>query len=304
VTLLGGSEIAIAHEFRTPPYGGSNQFLLALRKELCGRGLDVGTTIGKRTRACLLHAVAFDDERVRRRLPDGCRVVHRVDGPLARYRGFDDGTDARIAAVNAELANATILQSRYSAEAHRELGIELREPVIVPNAVDPEIFHPAPTARQPAPIFRLIATSWSDNPNKGASTLEWLDEHLAPQEFELTFVGRTASRFRRITTIPAVDSRRLAELLREHDGYLAASRNDPCSNALLEALACGLPAAYLDSGGHPELVGDGGLPFERDEELPTVLERLRDEHATLRERIAVPSLSNVADAYLQAMELA
>ena len=36
----------------------------------------------------------------------------------------------------------------------------------------------------------------------------------------------------------------LAELLRAHDVYLAPSRDDPCSNALLEALACGLPAAY------------------------------------------------------------
>ncbi len=59
--------------------------------------------------------------------------------------------------------------------------------------------------------------------------------------------------------------------------YIAPSRDDPCSNALLEALACGLPAAFLASGGHPELVGDGGLPFEADEELPDVLDRLVEE---------------------------
>ena len=50
-------------------------------------------------------------------------MVHRVDGPIGAYRGFDDGTDARIAAINAELANATVLQSRYSLEKHAELGI-------------------------------------------------------------------------------------------------------------------------------------------------------------------------------------
>ena len=62
-------------------------------------------------------------------------MVHRVDGPVGVYRGFDDGTDRRIAAVNRKLANATILQSHYSLEKHRELGLELRDPVVIRNAV-------------------------------------------------------------------------------------------------------------------------------------------------------------------------
>jgi glycosyltransferase involved in cell wall biosynthesis len=302
--MLRANEIAIAHEFHRPPYGGSNQFLLALRKELRGRRLDVGTRLGGRTRACVLHAAAFDVERVRRRLPSECRVVHRVDGPLARYRGFDDGTDARVAEINAELAHVTILQSQYSLDAHRELGIELRNPVVVSNAVDPEIFHPPLSVRAPSARLKLIATSWSDNRLKGTETLEWLDENLDWNRYELTFAGRTTSEFRHIRALSALDSVRLAELLRQHDAYVAPSRNDPCSNALLEALACGLPAVYLASGGHPELVRGGGLPFERDEELPAVLERLREEHATLREHIVVPQLTDVADSYLQAMGIA
>ena len=59
--------------------------------------------------------------------------------------------------------------------------------------------------------------------------------------------------------------------------YLAASRDDPCSNALLEALACGLPAVFLRSGGHPELVGEAGLGFDEAEELPPLLDRLVGE---------------------------
>ena len=70
-------------------------------------------------------------------------MVHRVDGPIGVYRGFDDGTDARIVAVNRELADATVLQSRFSLEKHRELGPRPREPVVIPNAVDPAIFYPA-----------------------------------------------------------------------------------------------------------------------------------------------------------------
>ena len=94
--------------------------------------------------------------------------------------------------INAELADATIVQSRYSLDAHRALGIELRRPHLVANTVDPAIFHPPPT-REPigGRRVRVIATSWSDNPNKGADVLAWLDANLDHERFELTFAGRT-----------------------------------------------------------------------------------------------------------------
>ena len=173
-------------------------------------------------------------------------MVHRVDGPIGVYRGFDDGTDDLIAELNAELADATILQSRFSLEKHVELGFALREPVVIPNAVDPAIFHP-PAGREPLEgrRVRVIATSWSDNPRKGGATLGWLDRNLDHARFELTFAGRRAGDVRaRPRRRPTRLARRSPTLMRTQDAYLAPSYDDPCSNALLEALACGLPAAY------------------------------------------------------------
>ena len=147
----------------------------------------------------------------------------------------------------------------------------------------------------------MIATSWSDNPRKGAHALSWLDEQLDLDRFELTFVGQTSLRFRRIRAIGPIASEPLADLLRAHDVYLAASRDDPCSNALLEALACGLPAAFLRSGGHPELVGDGGIGFDEPEEVPGVLARLMEELEARRAAIRVPALTDVADRYVEVL---
>jgi glycosyltransferase involved in cell wall biosynthesis len=228
--------------------------------------------------------------------------VHRVDGPIGVYRGFDDGTDARIAELNRVFAHATVFQSRYSLERHAELGYRLADPVVIPNAVDPTIFHPPGSrATLDGRRVRVVATSWSDNPRKGSETLRWLDRHLDADRYELTFAGRTAQRFDRIRAVGAIDSHALAELLRAHDVYLAASRDDPCSNALLEALASGLPAVFRDSGGHPELVGDGGLPFREDEELPEVLDRLVEEIEARRAAISVPAITDVANRYLQVL---
>ena len=79
--------------------------------------------------------------------------------------------------------------------------------------------------------------------------------------------------------------------------------NDPCSNALLEALASGLPVVFRASGGHPELVGDAGISFERPEEIPAALERLVAELAERRAAIRIAPLSEVADRYLEVLGL-
>jgi glycosyltransferase involved in cell wall biosynthesis len=272
-------------------------------REFEGRGLAVeANRLSGRTPACLYNSFNFDFRRLRRFAREGVRMVHRVDGPIGVYRGFDDGTDARILEINRGFADATVVQSRYSLEKHRELGLELREPVLIPNAPDPEIFHPPlERASLDGRRVRVIATSWSDNPRKGADVLEWLDQHLDPERFELTFVGQTQARLQRVRVAGPVGSNCVAELLRSHDVYLAPSRDDPCSNALLEALACGLPAAYRRSGGHPELVGDGGLGFDSVEELPDVLSRLAGELDERRASIRVPALADVADRYLEVL---
>jgi len=291
------------YRFRPAPYGGSNQFLTALRDELRSRGLHVSDgAVGRKTRACLLHSYLVDAQDVRARMHDGLRVVHRVDGPVAMYRGADDGSDEKIVEINRAFAQATIFQSQWSLEAHRAVGIELRDPVVIPNAVDPRVFFAPPRASLGARL-RLIATSWSDNPNKGGETLQWLARTLDPERYSITFVGRVQTDLTPARVMPPLDSAGVAALLREHDVYLAPSRNDPCSNALLEALACGLPALYLRSGGHPELVGEAGFGYEDRAEIPGLLERLAGEYGERRGRISISPLAEVADRYLEALGL-
>src|SRR5256884_9652167 len=123
-TRRGAADLSVFHEFRPPPYGGGNQFLLALVRELESRGLGVEVNrLSGGTPACLFNSFNFDFARLRRFARTGVRMVHRVDGPIGVYRGFDDGTDRAIVRINRELADATILQSRYSLDRHRELGL-------------------------------------------------------------------------------------------------------------------------------------------------------------------------------------
>ena len=299
----GGADLALFHEFAPPPTGGGHQFLRALVAELERRDLTVELNeISPGTAACLVNSFNFDFRRLRRFARDDVRFVHRVDGPIGTYRGFDDGTDTRIAGLNAGLADATIVQSRYSLEAHRALGIELVEPHVITNTVDPAVFHP-PVEREPLAgrRVRVIASSWSDNPNKGADVLRWLDQNLDSERYELTFAGRTGEVFERTRVLGPISTEPLALELRRSDVYLAPSRNDPCSNALLEALASGLPAVFRASGGHPELVGEAGIAFDDPVEVADALDRVVAELDERRAAIRVIPMGEVADGYLEVL---
>ena len=304
--LFERPQLTIDYRFRPSPYGGSNQFLTALRDEVRRRGIRVSAgAVGPTTRACLVHSYLVDVDELKAALPRECRVVHRVDGPVSLYRGRDDGADRRIAEINEGLAQATIFQSRWSLDAHRELGLDLREPIVIPNAVDPRIFYPPREREQLAGRrVRVIATSWSDNPRKGAGTFDWLARAADSSRYEFTFVGRSTEPLDGVRIVPPVGSGELAKVLRRHDIYVAPSIDDPCSNALLEALACGLPALYARSGGHPELVGEAGIPFELRDELPAALDELVGEFDERRSRISITPLATVTDAYLRVLRLA
>lgn len=59
------------------------------------------------------------------------------------------------------------------------------------------------------------------------------------------------------------------EIYRMADAYVMTKHNDPCPNTVLEALACGLPVLYSNTGGVPELVGDdAGIALECDAHDP------------------------------------
>jgi glycosyltransferase involved in cell wall biosynthesis len=297
----GNLTIGLWHSFFKPPYGGGNQFMLALRKALAIQDMDVRENeLRDGIDAYILNSIHFDVDRfmefsLRHRL----NVIHRIDGPIHLIRGYDREKDELCFQLNQQFASATVLQSAWTYQRIVDMGYNPVSPMIIHNAVDADIFN----SRGRIPFdrdrkVRLISTSWSDNPRKGGPTYRWIEQHLDWNRFEYTFVGNASEKFDRIRHIPPVSSDDLAEILRNHDIYITASRNDPCSNALIEAMACGLPALYLNDGGHPELVGSGGLGFEDEEEILPQLERLVEHYESFQRLIAVPRMEDVAGKYL------
>ena len=64
-----------------------------------------------------------------------------------------------------------------------------------------------------------------------------------------------------------MSAKKLSTFMSKHQIYLTASKNDPCSNSLIEALTLKLPAVALKSGGHKELIMDNGVNFTNYKDL-------------------------------------
>ena len=320
----GITAIGLFHVFKKPPWGGGNQFLIALVKEFRRRKIRVvENEIVNDVRLYMANAVTFQVNAFRKamgRSNQTLKLVHRLDGPYysARYNRdphIDAGKpwrareDEQVYRINEELACASIFQSQWSYNMNIMLGYKPRGILrIVNNAVDEDIFHPR--GRIPwgdkynsknLYKVRLMASSWSSGQRKGFQTFKWMDDHLDWTKFEFTFSGSLPKgvTFKHITALPPVSSEKLASILRAHHVFIAASHLEPCSNALVEALASGMPALFQSGSGHAELVKRGGLSYDDPEEIPDLLEQLIENYEEFQRNIRVTSISDAADMYLE-----
>ena len=111
-------------------------------------------------------------------------------------------------------------------------------------------------------------------------------------------MGSSPYKFKNIVMVPPQDTKSLIELLNQNDIFLTASKNDSCSNAVLEALAVGLPVVALKSGGTPEIVGEAGCYFTCCSELIGALRTVSENINLFQERIEPRTIEDVAPDYL------
>lgn len=291
----------ILFTFRDGPWGGCNQFLTALREELCASG----NWAESPATADIVLIDSFNDARDairwKLRLP-ATPFAHRVDGPISIYRGRDLYVDRLIHAIGSRLAEGVVFQSQYSMEANLSLGMpQPRSSCVVNNAAHQKHFWPRRSVSGDGRI-RIIAVSWSAHWNKGFDVYSHLDRHLDFSRYSMTFVGNSPVPFSNIRHIPPQDLPALGELLRGSDIYVTASRHESCSNSLLEALACGLPAVAIRSGGNPEVLGLGGELFSGADDVIACVDAVAENLEKYRSAIPVRKISDVAKAYLSFLE--
>ncbi|MFA7301088.1 MAG: glycosyltransferase [Candidatus Shapirobacteria bacterium] len=294
-------KINIHFDFVDGPFGGGNQFLKSLRLELINLGYY--TDNPKTADIVLFNSFPFahpikDLFFLKSILNKGTTLIHRIDGPIFRIRGSQLYIDKFIYKINQLFSHGTIFQSHWSQQANLKQGMKFNIPkTIILNAPDSQTFYYKKT-KLSSPV-KIIIASWSSNINKGFETYQWLDTHLDFSKYQVTFVGNSPIDFVNIKRIQPLDSQHLEKLVHQHHIYLTASKNDPCSNSLIEALHCGLPAIALNDGGHPEIVQKKGLLFSRPEEIPKLLDTIVNHYEQYNQPTSLPDIHKVALQYVE-----
>jgi len=292
-------KICILADFKDGPWGGGNQFLKALKNEFIKQGsYEIDPTIAD--------VILFNSHhklknviRIKMKYPDKI-FIHRVDGPMT-YRGKTGvKLDKQIFRINSLIAEGTVFQSEWSRQENYNNGMHNNNfEIVIHNSPDPRIFFPLDKKQtyDGKRKIRLIATSWSSNPDKGFDVYHNLDNKLDFKKYEMTFIGQIDKPFKNINQIDPLPSFELAEKLRKHDIFVFASKIEACSNSLLEALHCGLPCVVRNCSSNPEILGENGEVFQDKEEIPIMLDKMINNYEEYQQQINLPDIHEIGKQY-------
>ena len=195
---------------------------------------------------------------------------------------------------------------------------------VVPNGVDLVRFAPAGEFSGGTRPLRLITVGRLSATKRLPVLIEMVEAlREAGGDVQLTIVGGgalegelrrriSAERFRGTVTMTGrCDANRMPEIYRRHDLYISASAQEGMSNAMLEAMASGLPIVTTRCEGVDELIADNGLVV--DEASPEALvraiagfvgdrPRLQSMSAAARKRAERFTWRSVAERYLDLYE--
>jgi len=265
------------------PWGGTNRFILNLAKFLLSRGIDISAGPGDCDVLLLNGAYKAPgkmlDPRQIKRLRQGYRgfwglfgkrtarpaIVYRLDG----LRGFYSGAASAMDSIQLEClsyVDYVVFQSRFAAGIFAQKGFIGGDFKIIHNGVDQDIFNcRGRKFWDKKEKLKIISSSWSSNLNKGHESIARFSQLPG---VEVSFIGQWPKELdaKNVRLSGPLNADGLSQAYRQAHVFLFPALHEACPNTVLEAISCGLPVMYLESGGTPEVAGGyGALIRGRDE---------------------------------------
>ncbi len=222
----------------------------------------------------------------------GARILQRLDGMNWLHRRMRTGlkhylrseiNNLLLAVIRSQLADSVVYQSQFSQEWWRKARgpIKASETVIY-NGVDLEQFSPQGPEERPVDHYRLLLVE--GHLGGGMATglhnaVDLLHElgMVTSSRWELMIAGDVPASTRQqleskysglwITWAGVVPGQQVPSLDRSAHALFSADLNAACPNAVIEALACGLPVIAYATGALPEMVNATSgyvVPYGRD----------------------------------------
>ena len=191
---------------------------------------------------------------------------------------------------------------------------------VITNGVELERFFPAETSEK-SEVLKLLTVGRLSVTKRIEMLIDVVEIlHRTTCKVRLTVVGggQMEQQFRKIVTerelsdvikiTGRMDSKRMPEKYRQNDIFISASMQEGMSNAMLEAMASGLPIVTTRCEGLTELIDGNGLIVEQDnvEEITKAVKRLADDpelykqmSTAARKQAEKFDWANVAQSYIE-----
>jgi glycosyltransferase involved in cell wall biosynthesis len=276
--------------------GGMASFRGKFEAGLRRRGIEITHNVNEQCDAVLVIAGTRNLHGLWKARRRGLRVVQRLDGLNWVHRRRKTGARHFLRAeygnlilsfIRRRLADGIVYQSQFARQWWEDwYGTPRSLVAVVHNGVDLQAYSPQGPGIQPADRQRLLVVEGSlgggydmglENAMQLASLLN--SEHGFPME--LMVVGRISDSHRADVQARAsvsllwagvVPQDLIPEIDRSAHLLFSADLHPACPNAVIEAMACGLPVVAFDTGAVRELVPEscgrvvpyGGDPWRMD----------------------------------------
>jgi len=296
-------------------------FRLKFEQGLRARNIDTTYDLSTKSDAVLVIAGTRNLLPLWKARQRGQRIVQRLDGINWVHRKRNTGIKHFLRAeygnfilsfIRRNIATSIIYQSEFSRAWWEDWYGQTSSPsTVIHNGIDLNTYSPGQDGILPQPPYRLLIVEGNlgGGYDMGLDNAIQLTEVLKEKhnlQIELVVVGKISDEHRLrvesksrvlIQWMGSVPREQIPEIMRSAHLLFSADLHPACPNAVIEALACGLPVVAFDTGAVKELVIDDAgrvVPYGSDSwniEQPDILVLAQAAHDILKRQ---PHFSNEA----------
>jgi colanic acid/amylovoran biosynthesis glycosyltransferase len=174
------------------------------------------------------------------------------------------------------------------------LGLDPDKAHVIRPAVDADFFYPASKRKTEEGVFRVVTTGaliWRKGYEYALLAIRKLVDAGVPVSFEIIGDGPERQRVlytihdleleNQVSLLGKISPQQVCEILQSANVFLLSSLSEGISNAVLEAMSCGIPVVTTDCGGMREAVTDGVegfvVPMRDSERMAEALRKLWEQ---------------------------